>query len=61
MVKQFDPELGKFVAKEKFYKEEKNPDYVLPETEERGVGYNLSEYVLDEGQIIQSIQIIITL
>merc|ERR1719510_880275 len=27
---KFDPELGKFVADDKFYKEEKDPDYVLP-------------------------------
>ena len=30
---KFDPELGKFVADDKFYKEEKDPDYVLPETD----------------------------
>jgi len=27
---KFDPELGMFVADDKFYKEEKDPDYVLP-------------------------------
>ena len=27
---KFDPELGKFVADDKFYNEEKDPDYVLP-------------------------------
>ena len=30
---KFDPELGKFVADDKFYQEEKDPDYVLPETD----------------------------
>ena len=30
---KFDPELGKFVADDKFYKEEKDPDYVLPESD----------------------------
>merc|ERR1719476_706335 len=31
---KFDPELGKFVADDKFYAEEKDPDYVLPESDE---------------------------
>ena len=30
---KFDPELCKFVADDKFYKEEKDPDYVLPESD----------------------------
>ena len=30
---KFDAELGKFVAEDKFYKEEKDPDYVLPESD----------------------------
>ena len=30
---KFDPELGKFVADDKAYKEEKDPDYVLPESD----------------------------
>jgi len=30
---KFDPELGKFVADDKYYKEEKDPDYVLPKSD----------------------------
>jgi len=30
---KFDPELGKFVADDKYYKEERDPDYVLPESD----------------------------
>ena len=30
---KFDPELGKFVADDKNYKEEKDLDYVLPESD----------------------------
>ena len=31
---KFDPELQKFVAEDKFYKEEEDPDYVLPATDD---------------------------
>merc|ERR1719347_2171700 len=30
---KFDPDLGKFVADDKYYKEERDPDYVLPESD----------------------------
>merc|ERR1719418_395323 len=31
---KFDPELEKFVAEDKYYKEEEDPDYVLPATDD---------------------------
>ena len=31
---KFDPELQKFVAEDKYYKEEEDPDYVLPATDD---------------------------
>ena len=31
---KFDPELQKFVAEDKFYKEDEDPDYVLPATDD---------------------------
>ena len=31
---KFDPELQKFVAEDKHYKEEDDPDYVLPATDD---------------------------
>ena len=30
---KYDPELEKFVAEDKYYKEENDPDYVLPDTD----------------------------
>ena len=31
---KFDPELQKFVAEDRYYKEEEDPDYVLPATDD---------------------------
>ena len=32
-LEKYDPELEKFVAQDKYYKEENDPDYVLPDTD----------------------------